>query len=85
MYYITENIHEPSYFEPWGGAVTRWYELDGEAQRLVHEYLDVWSNEMEENGHPLNSTDINDWIWFDCEDWLADQCLNLDGTPIESA
>lgn len=84
MYYVTENDHDPMYFEPWGGAFTTWHELDGDAKTLVYEFLDAWTDEAAENGHPLTATDINDWLWFDCEEWLADDHdLNADGTPIE--
>lgn len=85
MIYVKEYIHDPSYFEPWSGAVNRWHELDGYAKDLVYEFLEVWSEEMAKIDDPLTATDINDWIWFDCEEWLANEHgLNLDGTPIES-
>ena len=58
MYYITEHDHDPSYFEPWGGAFNCWHELDGYAKELVYEFLDVWTYEAAENGHPLTETDI---------------------------
>ena len=85
MFYVREYEHDASNFEPWGGALNRWYELDGDAEILVHDFLDEFTEARAEMGHPLTETDINDWIWFECEDWLADeQGLNLDGTLIES-
>ena len=42
----------------------------------VSDYLESLSYEIE-----LTEVQINDWLWFECEDWLHEECgMNLDGS-----
>lgn len=73
------EIDDIKEFGAWGGAEYRLFKLDGKALELANECLAEWS----ECGC-LTEGDVNDWLWFECEDWLRDEYgLNLDGTPVD--
>lgn len=74
MQYTCEN--KLMNFSAWAGGKSVLETLQGDAYENASDFLESWSEEF-----PLTETDINDWLWFECEDWLRDECgMNLDGT-----
>lgn len=74
MKYTCEN--ELCNFNAWCGGKEVLEALGGDAYRDASDYLEWWSEEV-----ALTETDINDWLWFECEDYLIEECgMNLDGT-----
>lgn len=66
-------------FNAWAGGERVQFELDGRALELADQWLEEWSEYDD-----LTETNINDWLWFECADWLAEEHgLNLDGTPVD--
>lgn len=65
-----------SNFEAWSGGETVLNELAGESFDIIENFIDEWGDENQ-----LSETDINDFLWFDAEDYLRDEHgLNLDGS-----
>lgn len=74
MKYTCEN--ELCNFSAWGGGKEVLEALGGDAYMDASDYLEWWSEEV-----AITETDINDWLWFECEDYLIEECgMNLDGT-----
>lgn len=51
----------------WGGAIDRLDEIIDLG--LQHEFM-VYLEEMLSCDEDLTLTDINDFIWFECDDWI---------------
>ena len=63
-------------FDAWAGGKDVLEALCGNAYETVSDYLESLSYEIE-----LTEGEINDWLWFECEDWLHEECgMNLDGS-----
>lgn len=63
-------------FDAWVGGKDVLKALCGDAYLCASDYLESWSEQDN-----ITETDINDWLWFECEDWLRDECgMNLDGS-----
>lgn len=74
MKYMCEN--ELRNFQAWGGGKAVLEALLDDAYENASDHLEWWSEEV-----ALTETDINDWLWFECEDYLREECgMNLDGT-----
>lgn len=59
-----------------GGGETVLNELAGESFDIIENFIEEWSDISR-----LTETDINDYLWFDAEDYLRDEHgLNLDGS-----
>lgn len=60
---------ELSGFEPWSGAVAVMDALreNAEAFEAVESFIEEWSEVSN-----LTETDVNDFLWFECSDWLWD-------------
>lgn len=68
-----------SNFEAWSGGETVLNELAGESFDIIENFIEEWSDENQ-----LTETDINDFLWFDVEDYLREEHgLNLDGSEID--
>ena len=59
-YYIEQDASE---FEFWGDALNRMNEATVDQQKEIFERLEEYFN----NGE-YSQTDINDFVWFDCDD-----------------
>lgn len=70
---IKEEIYDLNDFDFWGGAVSRW----GEIQNLgiENEILNIISEQFP-NG--LTKTDLNDFVWFDTDDLIEEMNENLE-------
>lgn len=79
MYYYEEKVFNLNNFEAWGGAVVVYKEIEGlgvmeEAQEYIEEMLsDV----------DVTDTDINDFLWFKMDDFIADKKEQLDEDMLE--
>ena len=79
MYYYEEKVFNLKEFSAWGGAVVVYKEIDGlgimeEAQEYIEEMLsDV----------DVTDTDINDFLWFKMDDFIADKKEQLDDEMLE--
>lgn len=60
MQYMCEN--KLMYFDAWCGGKTVLETLLGDAYEYASNYLESLSEEL-----TLTETDINDWLWFECE------------------
>ena len=69
MQYVIENDCDLSNFEPWGGAVVRLKGLleHDTAYQFVSDLLEEWCET--EN---VSDTQINDYIWFQMDEDLAE-------------
>ena len=68
------SVHD---FIAWGGAIPVLTEMHGAA----FDYVDAHIESLYPDG--IDENDLNEWLWFDCEDWLREtHGVNLDGTPI---
>lgn len=64
-------------FEAWSGGARVLDELAGNALDYASSFLD----ELAEGAKGLSETEINDWLWFECEEYLREvHELNIDGT-----
>ena len=66
-YTVEQNI---SYFDAWSGGLDRWrclMQSDECIIDMVDSFLDEWTDE-----ESVDETAINDWLWFDMEDWLEE-------------
>lgn len=53
----------------WGGALDRIHEIeDYDMQEVFFEYV----NECLEGFVDFKDIDINDFIWFDCDEWIEE-------------
>ena len=52
-------------FEFWAGAKSRMDDATDEQREQVRERIEEWAECMAE---PPSDTDINDWVWFECDD-----------------
>ena len=55
----------------WSGALSRIdeaieYEIDGEFFDYIKETFDFYGDDK------IDLTDVNDFIWFDCDKWLEE-------------
>ena len=79
MYYYEEKVFNLKEFSAWGGAVVVYKEIDGlgimeEAQEYIEEMLsDV----------DVTDIDINDFLWFKMDDFIADKKEQLDDEMLE--
>ena len=81
MQYVIEYDCELKHFNAWAGAVSVLETLDGESYEIAEQFLEQWKEFFQDEP---TDTDINDWLWFECEDFLReDYNLNLDGTPYD--
>lgn len=75
MKYTCDN--ELRNFQAWGGGQAVLFSLYGDA----YDFLEAWSEEF-----PLAETDINDWLWFECEDYLREECgIEREDVPLIGA
>jgi hypothetical protein len=56
---------EPERFEFWAGAKSRMDSATEEQREEVFARIEEWAECMTE---PPTETDINDWVWFECDD-----------------
>lgn len=59
---------EPCYFEFWGGAADRMEQATEEQREEVYYRIEELADMAAENGEPCTDTDINDYVWFDCDE-----------------
>lgn len=79
MINITTSVDSIKEFDAWDGGERVLFELDGEAIEIVDNYIEDCFGEY------IGETELNDWLWFECEDWLAEvHGINLDGTQINA-
>lgn len=72
MLTIKEEIYNLSDFEFWGGAVSRYEEI----QKLGLE-TEVMSVLIEQYPDGLTKTELNDYFWFDLDDFIEEMNENL--------
>ena len=60
-----ETTIEPCEFEFWSGAKDRMDDATEEQREAVYARIEEWAGCMTE---PPTETDINDWVWFECDD-----------------
>lgn len=54
--------------ELWSGAKERWQEADEETRIAVWDRVKDWIDSVSYDGYIPTMTEINDLIWFDCDD-----------------
>ena len=54
--------------ELWSGAKERWQEADEETRIAVWDRVKDWIDSISYDGYIPTMTEINDLIWFDCDD-----------------
>lgn len=64
---IKEEILDLNDFDFWGGAVSRWEEIQNLG--LEDEILEVL---IEQNPEGMTKTELNDSIWFDFDDFIEE-------------
>lgn len=62
----------------WSGARERWDEADDETRQLVWERVEEWVNCMSECGNIPSDVQINDLVWFDCDDLFFPPSFRLE-------
>lgn len=67
MLTIKEEIYSLNDFEFWGGAVSRWEEI--QELGLENEVLNIIIEQYPEG---LTKTELNDLIWFDFDDFIEE-------------
>lgn len=67
MKVINENFSLITDYKPWGGAKAVVGRMSTSELILIENFFDEFSNECDET---LNETQINDFFWFDDEQWL---------------
>lgn len=83
MLYFIEYECELKDFNAWAGAYNVHKQLSGKAYEIAAQFVETWKDVV---GEIPTDEDINDWLWFDCEDFLREEYnLNLDGTPYSRA
>lgn len=61
---ITFKVNvDPAYFDFWSGAKDRMQDATEKQREMVYQRLEVFSSQYE-----LSECDINDIVWFDCDD-----------------
>lgn len=72
--------------ELWSGAKERWKEADEETRIAVWDRVKDWVDAVSCDGHIPTITQINDIIWFECDDlfypptWTVEVWLYEDGS-----
>lgn len=63
-------VHEidPHDFNFWSGAYDRMSAATDEQRHEIFCRIEELAEFAAENGEPLTDTDINDYVWFDCDD-----------------
>lgn len=63
-------VHEidPHDFSFWSGAANRMAAATDEQRHEIFDRIEELAELAAENGQPLTDTDINDYVWFDCDD-----------------
>jgi len=80
--------------ELWSGAKERWNEADYETRELVWDRVKEWADTVSCDGELPSITQINDIIWFECDDlfypptftvevWEYDEDAGAVGNKIE--
>lgn len=54
--------------ELWSGAKEKWDEADLETREMVWDRVKEWADAVSCDGELPDLTQINDMIWFDCDD-----------------
>lgn len=67
MLTIKEEIYSLNDFEFWGGAVSRWEEI--QELGAENEVLNIIEEQYPEG---LTKTELNDLIWFDFDDFIEE-------------
>lgn len=67
MLTIKEEIYSLNDFEFWGGAVSRWEEI--QELGVENEVLNIIEEQYPEG---LTKTELNDLIWFDFDDFIEE-------------
>lgn len=69
---IKEEIYDLNDFNFWGGAVSRWEEI--QELGLENEIMEIISEQYPDG---LTKTELNDLIWFDFDDFIEEMKENL--------
>lgn len=67
MLTIKEEIYSLNDFEFWGGAVSRWEDI--QELGVENEVLNIIEEQYPEG---LTKTELNDLIWFDFDDFIEE-------------
>lgn len=69
---IKEEINNLDEFNFWGGAVSRWEEI--QELGLENEVMEIISEQYPDG---LTSTELNDFLWFELDDFIEEIKENL--------
>lgn len=69
---IKEELYSLNDFNFWGGAVSRWEEI--QELGLENEIMEIISEQYPDG---LTETELNDVIWFDFDDFIEEIKENL--------
>lgn len=63
-------VHEidPHDFSFWSGAYDRMNNATEEQRHEIFARIEELAEIAAESGQPLTDTDINDYVWFECDD-----------------
>jgi hypothetical protein len=63
-------VHEidPHDFSFWSGAADRMNQATEEQRHEIFDRIEELAELAAESGQPLTDTDINDYVWFECDD-----------------
>lgn len=68
-------IHEidPHDFSFWSGADDRMNQATEEQRHEIFDRIEELSELAAESGQPLTAADINNYVWFECDDVFDDE------------
>lgn len=69
---IKEEIYDLNDFNFWGGAVSRWEEI--QELGLENEVMEIISEQYPDG---LTNTELNDFLWFELDDFIEEIKENL--------
>lgn len=69
---IKEELYSLNDFNFWGGAVSRWEEI--QELGLENEVMEIISEQYPDG---LTSTELNDFLWFELDDFIEEMQENL--------
>lgn len=59
---------DPHDFSFWSGAADRMAAATDEQRHEIFDRIEILTELAAENGQLLTETDVNDYVWFECDD-----------------
>lgn len=59
---------DPHDFSFWSGAADRMEHATNEQRHEIYDRIEELAELAAESGQPLTDTEINDYVWFECDD-----------------